>query len=90
MAEGKVMSFHLGDVACFNKMKEGKDLQFGRQLQLGRIGGNFMIVTASTTIRMDDKRSVGPMIKEHQALFGEGTLQSYGTDKGYYSHANQK
>ena len=90
IAEGKVMSFHLSEVGCFNKMKEGKGLQFGRQLQLGRIGGNFMIVAKSATIRMEDKRSVDPMLKEHQALFGEGMLQSYGTDKGYYSHANQK
>lgn len=88
LTKGKVMSFHLRDIACFNKGKEGKGLQFGRQFQLGRIGGNFMLVSACTSIRMEDKHSVRSMIEEHQQLFGEGELKSYGTDKGYYSQAN--
>jgi hypothetical protein len=30
------------------------------------------------------------LITAHQLLFGERTLQSFGTDKGYYSAANRK
>lgn len=90
MVQGKIMSFHLSMVACFNKMKEGKKLQFGRQFQLGRIGGNFMIVAPCGDVRMEDKRSVVPMIAEHERLFGSATLRSYGTDKGYFSHANMR
>jgi len=85
----KVLSFHLKEIVCFNKGKAGKGLQFGRNIQLGRIGGNFMIVGGSTSIRMEDKSSVKPMIVEHQRLFGEETLESFGTDKGYYKKANQ-
>ena len=90
MIKGKAMSFHLKEVACFNKMKEGKDLQFGRQFQLGRIGGNFMIVTPCTSIRMEDKHSIVPMIELQEQMFGASTLHSFGTDKGYYSNVNQK
>jgi hypothetical protein len=90
MAKGKVMSFHLKELTCFNKMKEGKELQFGRQFQLGRIGGNFMIVSPCTTIRMEDKKNVESMVDFHENLFGKKTLTSYGTDKGYYSKVNQK
>lgn len=85
----KVPSFHLKEVACFNKEKAGKGLQFGRNIQLGRIGGNYMIVAGSTSVRMDDKSAVIPMVEEHQNLFGEKTLESFGTDKGYYKGANQ-
>ena len=87
-AAGKAFSFHLSEISCFDKNKEGKDYQFGRQFQLGRIGGNFMIVVPAKTIREEDKRSVKPMIGLHQQLFGDGSLESYGTDKGYYSNAN--
>jgi hypothetical protein len=86
---GKVFSFHLKEVAAFNKGKAGKGLQFGRNIQMGRIGGNFMIAGASTSVRMEDKSSVKPMVEEHQRLFGEDTLKSFGTDKGYYKKANQ-
>jgi hypothetical protein len=37
---------------------------------------------------MEDKASVRPMIEAHQGLFGQGVLQSFGTDKGSYSRAN--
>jgi transposase, IS5 family len=37
---------------------------------------------------MEDKASVRPMIAAHQGLFGQGVLQSFGTDKGYYSRTN--
>ncbi len=90
MVQGKIMSLHLSMVACFNKMKEGKKLQFGRQFQLGRIGGNFIIVAPCQDVRMDDKSSVVTMVAEHERCFGPGVLASYGTDKGYFSHANQR
>ena len=86
----KALSLHAKAVSCFNKGKAAKGLQFGRAFQLGRIGGNFLLVGACTSIRMEDKASVRPMIAEHQRLFGTGVLTSAGTDKGYYSGANRK
>jgi len=62
----KPISFHLKEVACFNKEKIGQKLQFGRSFQLGRIGGNFLIVGQASSIRVEDKQSVKPMIEEHQ------------------------
>jgi hypothetical protein len=90
MAPGKALSFHAKTVSCFNKGKVPKRLHFGRAFQLGRIGGNFLIVGACTSLRMEDTASVRPMIGEHQHLFGTDTLHSFGTDKGYYSSANAK
>jgi hypothetical protein len=84
----KALSFHAQAVRCFNKGKAAHGLEFGRAFQLGRIGGNFLVVGACTSIRMEDKASVRPMIEAHQGLFGQGVLQSFGTDKGYYSQAN--
>jgi transposase, IS5 family len=86
----KALSFHAQTVSCFNKGKAAKGLQFGRAFQLGRIGGNFLLVGACTSIRMEDKAAVRPMIEEHQRLFGAGVLTSAGTDKGYDSGANRK
>jgi len=86
----KPLSFHAKAVSCFNKGKASKGLQFGRAFQLGRIGGNFLLVGECTSIRMEDKASVRPMVAEHQHLFGEGALHSFGADKGYYSRANRK
>jgi hypothetical protein len=88
VAPNKALSFHAQAVSCFNKGKVPKRLQFGRAFQLGRIGGNFLIVGACTSLRMEDTAAVRPMIGEHQHLFGAGTLHSCGTDKGYYSRAN--
>src|SRR5712691_39099 len=88
MVPDKALSFHAKAVSCFNKGKLSKGLQFGRAFQLGRIGGNFLLVGSCTSLRMEDKASVCPMIEEHQGLFGQGMLQSFGTDKGYYSRAN--
>lgn len=88
--DGKRYSFHLDDVDCFSKGKAHKKYEFGRAFQLGRLGGNFVIVSECTTTRMDDKKSVIPMLDEHEALFGEGTLKSLATDKGYYSLKNVK
>ena len=84
----KALSFHAQAVRCFNKGKAAHGLEFGRAFQLGRIGGNFLVVGACTSIRMEDKASIRPMIEAHQDLFGQGVLQSFGTDKGYYSQAN--
>jgi hypothetical protein len=86
----KALSFHAQAVRCFNKGKAAKGLQFGRAFQLGRIGGNFLVVGACTSIRMEDKAAVRPMIETHQDLFGAGILTSSGMDKGYYSGANRK
>src|SRR5215831_3143928 len=84
----KALSFHAQAVSCFNKGKAAKGLQFGRAFQLGRLGGNVLVVGACTSIRMEDKASIRPMLEAHQGLFGQGVWQSFGTDKGYYSQAN--
>ncbi len=86
----KALSFHAKAVSCFNKGKAAKGLQFGRAFQLGRLGGNFLLVAACTSIRMEDKAAVRPMIEAHQGLFGAGVLTSSGMDKGYYSGANRQ
>lgn len=85
---GKILSFQYMQVACITKGKVGKDKEFGRVYQLGRVGGNFLIVLPSTSIRQDDKQSLIPMVKEHESIFGKKVLQSLGTDKGYYTKAN--
>ena len=85
---GKILSFHAQMVACIKKGKLGKEFEFGRVFQLGRIGGNYFIVTPCDSIRMDDKKSLGKMMDEHARIFGEGVLDSICTDKGYYSRVN--
>jgi hypothetical protein len=87
---GKLLAFHCAAVACIRKGKVGKENEFGRVFQIGRIGGNFLLVGACSSLRMEDAASLGPMITEHQRLFGKGTLRSCGTDKSYYSAANRK
>jgi hypothetical protein len=86
---GKILAFHCAAVACIRKGKVGKENEFGRVFQVGRLGGNFLLVGACTSLRMEDPAAPCPMIREHQHLFGEGTLRSCGTDKGYYSTANR-
>jgi IS5 family transposase len=90
MVPEKALSFHAKAISCFNKGKLSKGLQFGRAFQLGRMGGNFLLVGSCTSLRMEDTDSVRPMIGDHQELFGKGTLKSCGTDKGYYSAANRR
>ena len=85
---GKILSFHAGEVACIPKKKAGKPHEFGRVFQLGRIGGNFLIAFTSTSIRMEDKLSLLPVIEEHRKIFGTDVLKEVGTDKGYYSNTN--
>jgi len=90
VAPAKALSFHLKEVACFTKGKLGKKYQFGRCVQLGRIDGNFLFVTKSTSIHMSDKTSFPEVIACHQALFDNAKINSVATDKGYFSKANEK
>jgi transposase, IS5 family len=87
---GKRLSFHAADVACVKKGKIGKPHEFGRAFQLGRIGGNFLVAFSATSVRMEDKQSLLPAIKEHQSVFGKEALKEVGADKGYYSNRNVK
>ncbi len=87
---GKVLAFHAQDVVCIRKGKVGKENEFGRVFQLGRIKGNFLFVLASTSLRMEDKHSLVPMLTEHATLFGGGKLKSVSTDKGYWSAKNRR
>lgn len=85
---GKVLSFHAQAVACIRKGKVGKENEFGRVFQLGRIKGNFLFVLSSTSLRMEDKNSFIPILTEHAAMFGDGALKSASADKGYWSAKN--
>jgi transposase, IS5 family len=87
---GKLLAFHCAAVACIRRGKVGKENEFGRVFQVGRMDGNFLLVGACTSLRMEDSAALGPMLGEHQRLFGEGTLRSCATDKSYYSAANRK
>ena len=86
---GKSLSFHLQEVACLTKGKLGKKHEFGREFQVGVLGGNFVISTICDRIRTNDKAAVPPMLQTHEELFGQGVLQSFAGDKGYYSERNQ-
>lgn len=88
MVATKILSFHLEAVACFNKKKANKKFQFGRAFQLGRVGGNFLIVAKNDSVRMDDKASLKTMVQLHQKIFPDNTSPSIATDKGYYSKKN--
>lgn len=90
MKPGKILSFHLNQVACIIKGKVGKEKEFGRVFQLGRTGGNFFIVLPSTSVRQEDKESLIPFVKEHENIFGENSLFSITTDKKYYTKENIK
>jgi hypothetical protein len=87
---GKILAFQGAAVACIRNGKVGKENEFGRVLQVGRIGGNFLLVGTCSSLRMEDSASLGPMITEHQRLLGTGTLRSCGRDKGYYSAATRQ
>ena len=87
---GKILSLHLREVACICKGKIGKDCEFGRVFQIGRIGGNFLIPMACTSVRMNDKLTFVDAIHEHALIFGAGCLNSVAADKGYYSKKNVK
>jgi transposase, IS5 family len=87
---GKLLAFPCAAVACIRNGKVGKENEFGRVFQVGRIGGNFLLVGAWSSLRMEDAASRGPRITEHPRLFGKGTLRSCGPDKSYYSAANRQ
>lgn len=82
-------SLHAYSVACFNKKKLNKKIEYGRAYQLGRIGGNFLFVGECTSLRMPDALSLPKMVLEHQLLFGKNQLESIAVDKGYYALKNQ-
>lgn len=86
----KRLSFHLDEVACFNKKKEHKKYEFGRAFQLVRLPGNVLFVAKSSTVRMDDKKSLLPVVDEYETFFGTEQLHSVATDKGYYGANNLK
>lgn len=88
MKAGKILSFHTHAVVCIKKGKAGKDKEFGRVFQLGRIGGNFLIAFGCSSVRMDDKKSLLPAVHEHREIFGHDTLEQIGADKGYYKRKN--
>lgn len=86
----KTLSFHLNAVKCFvNNKTGGQKYLFGRRFQLARIVGNFIFIGKCTTIDMNDKDSVKPMITLHKKLF-KGAANSVTTDKGYYSKRNEQ
>ena len=88
MKKGKILSFHIHQVACIKKGKAGKDKEFGRVFQLGRIAGNYFIALTCSSVRQEDKSSLLPMVSEHENIFGTEKLQSLSTDKGYYTKKN--
>ena len=87
---GKILSLHARAVACIKKGKAGKELEFGRVFQLGRIKGNFLFASRATSLRMADKQAMPALLSEHASLFGTGCLLSAAADKGYYSRGNIK
>ena len=90
MKVGKILSFHAQCVTCIKKGKVGKDKDFGRVFQLGRIKGNFLFVLESNSLRMEDKHSFAPLLALDAELFGKGALESASADKGYWSATNQR
>ena len=87
---GKLLSFHARELACISKGKVGKDHEFGRVFQLGRIGGNFMFALECSDIVMNDKKNFGNLLELHEQLFGEDVLELVSTDKGYWSGENKQ
>jgi len=90
MAPGKLLSFNLEQVLCIRKGKVGKPYEFGRVFQLGRLGGNFILVGRAETVVNPDQSAVPHMVAEHETLFGKDVLESCGVDKGYESPQNNQ
>ena len=88
MKKNKILSLKLRDVVCVKKGKLGKEKEFGRVFQLGRIGGNFLVPYFCTSLRMDDKETLPQVILEHLFRFNPKGPLSVATDKGYYSGYN--
>ncbi len=85
----KLLSLHMQEIDIFAKGRALRmKVKYGRQWQLGRIGGNFLIIGESDGARCGDHQSVASMISLHWGLFGIDTLESFGTDRGYYSEEN--
>ena len=55
---GKILSLRLCAVACIRKGKLGKENEFGRVSNWGRMGGNFVVPYTCTSVKMNDKRSL--------------------------------
>lgn len=87
---GKILSLHIKNVKCIVKGKIGKEFEFGRVFQLGRIKGNFIFVLESMSLEMNDKLSFIPLIEEHTRIFGEKALETVAADKGYWSAKNRR
>lgn len=85
MAKEKLLCFHLEQVKCLPKGKVGKRYEFGRVFQLGRLGGNFLLVGRANSVVNSDRSAVSHMVAEHERLFGKGVLGSCGADRGYES-----
>ena len=87
--KAKTFSYNRDEVACFNKGKHHKPLEFGRQFQIGRVGGNFVYSIPNDSISMPDAASVKKMLIQHIELF-QTPIESIGADKGYYSKENER
>lgn len=87
--QSKIFSFNRNSVDCFNKNKHHKGVEFGRQFQIGRVGGNFVYSIPNDSIRMPDAASLKKMVVQHIELF-QTPIESIGTDKGFYSKDNEK
>ena len=87
---GKLFSWKMREVVCVMKGKLGKDKEFGRVFQLGRIGGNFLVPYTCTSLRMMDKECLPQILQEHGAIFEQTPLESVSvtTDKCYHSDYN--
>lgn len=89
MQKGKILSFHLQEVAYFEKKAKEKLVKFGRHFQIGRIGGNFLYLASAKDVRFHDKEAIKPMVEEHERLFGT-QIKSLSVDKGYFSQEQEK
>jgi IS5 family transposase len=85
---GKLLSFTMEDVICVKKGKAGKENEFGRVFQVGRIEGNFLVAYTSNSLRMEDKIYFQDIIQEHETIFQGVSIETITTDKGYYSKEN--
>jgi transposase, IS5 family len=85
----KIFSMHRNEVDIFNKQKENKAHEVGRQFQIGRMEGNFVWSVPNHSIRMHDPESLKPMIRCHLNTFQQ-PIESAGADKGYYSKDNEQ
>jgi len=85
----KIFSMHCSEVDVFNKQKENKACEFGRQFQIGRIEGNFVWSVPNNSVRMPDAHSFKLMIRSHLNTFQQPII-SAGTDKGYYTKDNEQ